>query len=260
MKKLAKFGKLLLLLFFLVYAGTHQSFAQTEVVVNEWNFLSEIYIMFPNIDGETGIGNEVTVDVDANTSDVFEQLKFGAMVYLEAGKGKWSITSDLVYMDIEKDVLPNRIINSGSINLDQFIWEIAGLYSILPILDVGIGGRLVNLKTDIEANRRTLQNGDQDINAGISETFYDPVIISRFKKTINNRWPIQIRGDLGGFGIGSDFTWQLQAYAGYRFTELFQITVGYRSISFDYDKGTDRERFIFDMVEQGPVLRLGFNF
>ena len=140
MKKFTKVGNLLLLFYLLMYTGTHQSFAQTEVVVNEWNFLSELYIMFPNIDGETGIGNEVTVDVDANTSDIFDQLKFGAMVYLEAGKGKWSITSDLVYIDIEKDVLPNRIINSGSINLDQFIWEMAGLYSILPILDVGIGG------------------------------------------------------------------------------------------------------------------------
>jgi hypothetical protein len=62
------------------------------------------------------------------------------------------------------------------------------------------------------------------------------------------------------FGIGSDFTWQLQAYAGYRFSKLFQLTAGYRIIGIDYDKGADKDRFIFDMNEFGPVVRFGFNF
>jgi hypothetical protein len=33
---------------------------------------------------------------------------------------------------------------------------------------------------------------------------------------------------MSGFGIGSEFAWQVQAYAGYRFSRLFQITGGYR--------------------------------
>jgi hypothetical protein len=55
-------------------------------------------------------------------------------------------------------------------------------------------------------------------------------------------------------------TWQLQAYAGYRFGRVFQLTAGYRYLSVDYDKGVDAERFVFNLASFGPVVRFGFNF
>ncbi|MDX2429596.1 MAG: hypothetical protein QNK35_01605, partial [Bacteroides sp.] len=70
----------------------------------------------------------------------------------------------------------------------------------------------------------------------------------------------QFRGDVGGFGLGSDLTWQLQAYAGYRFTKVFQLTAGYRVLSTDYNNGGDSDKFFFNMKEFGPVIRFGFNF
>ena len=88
----------------------------------------------------------------------------------------------------------------------------------------------------------------------------DPIIITRLSAEIKQKWLFQFRGDIGGFGIGSDLTWQLQAYAGYRFGKVFQLTGGYRYLSVDYDKGADKERFIFNMASFGPVIRFGFNF
>ena len=41
---------------------------------------------------------------------------------------------------------------------------------------------------------------------------------------------------------------------------VFQLTAGYRILAIDYDKGEYERRFIFDMNEFGPVIRLGFNF
>jgi hypothetical protein len=60
--------------------------------------------------------------------------------------------------------------------------------------------------------------------------------------------------------VGSDLTWQLQAYAGYRFGKVFQLTAGYRILSIDYDKVVDKERFIYNVDTFGSVLRFGFNF
>ena len=40
---------------------------------------------------------------------------------------------------------------------------------------------------------------------------------------IKDKWPSRFRGELGGFGIGTDLTWQLQAYAGYRFTSVLIV-------------------------------------
>jgi hypothetical protein len=70
----------------------------------------------------------------------------------------------------------------------------------------------------------------------------------------------QFLGEIGGFGIGSDLAWQMQVYAGYQFSKLFQITGGYRIISLDYETGTGQDRFMYNVDTSGPVVRFGFNF
>jgi hypothetical protein len=163
-------------------------------------------------------------------------------------------------MNLRQDITPGKLIRSGTVTLKQTIWELAGLYRILPFLEAGAGGRLNVLVTDIDAQRNVLPEGSEALTGHHSKTFYDPILITRLTYDIENKWLFQFRGDLGGLGIGSDFTWQLQAYAGYCFTTLFQLTAGYRIIGIDYDKGAYEKRFIFDMNEFGLVIRLGFNF
>jgi hypothetical protein len=183
-----------------------------------------------------------------------------AMLYLEAKYNEWAITSDLVYMNLQKDVTPTRLIRSGTVTLKQTIWEVAGLYRVIPYLEVGIGGRLNVLSTDLDAERNVLPEGSEKLTGHHSVTFFDPILITRLTYNINGEWLFQFRGDLGGFGVGSDFTWQLQGYAGYRFSELFQLSAGYRILSTDYDKGDYEDQFIFNVNEFGPVIRFGFNF
>jgi len=65
---------------------------------------------------------------------------------------------------------------------------------------------------------------------------------------------------LGGFGIGSEFTWQIQAEAGYQFSELFSLNLGYRYIGIDYETGSGTDYFAYDIDTFGPEIRLGFNF
>jgi hypothetical protein len=236
------------------------TFAQSSAKEKKWNFLTEVYMLFPIMHGETGIGNNLTVPVDANTGDIFSTLKLGGMLYLEAHTNKWAITSDFVFMNLEKDVTPTTLIRSGAVGMDQYIWEAAGLYRINSFLEVGVGGRLNHLAADLNGERNVFLNDTEAFSESQSKTFYDPVLITRLSTDIKDKWLFQFRGDLGGFGVGSDFTWQLQAYAGYRFTEVFQLTAGYRILGIDYDKGVDKERFIFNMNEFGPVVRFGFNF
>lgn len=240
--------------------AANSTFAQSSTKEKKWNFLTEVYMLFPNMNGETGVGNTITVPVDANTGDIFSTLKLGGMVYLEASTKKWAITSDFVFMNLEKDITATTLIHSGAVGVDQYIWEAAGLYRINHFLEVGMGGRLNHLAADIEGERNVFPNGTEAFSESQSKTFYDPVLITRLSTDIHDKWLFQFRGDLGGFGVGSDFTWQLQAYAGYRFSKLFQLTAGYRIIGIDYDKGVDKERFIFNMNEFGPVIRFGFNF
>jgi hypothetical protein len=234
--------------------------AQSPDSLKKWHFLTDVYLMFPYMDGETGIGNLITVPVDANPGDIFSKLKFAGMLYFEAHNNKWAITSDIVYMNLNQEVTPGTLLHSGTTSAEEFVWEPAGLYRIASFLEVGAGGRLNNLQAGIDVRRNVFPAGTEEVTGSGSKTWFDPILIARVSTDINDKWLLQFRGDVGGFGVGSDFTWQLQAYAGYRFSKVFQLTAGYRILSIDYDKGTDAERFIYNVDTFGPVIRLGFNF
>lgn len=234
--------------------------AQDSIKVKKWNFIAEPYIMFPYMNGETGIGNNISVPIDASASDILSNLKMAAMLYFEARTEKWAITTDLVYMSLKQDITPGIIIESGNVSAKELIWETAGLYRIVPSLELGIGGRMVNLDMGIDFTRKAIIDGSKEFSASGSQTWFDPIIIGRLTEDINGKWLFQFRGDVGGFGVGSDLTWQIQAYAGYRFTKVFQLTAGYRLLSIDYDKGTNADRFMYKVDTSGPVIRFGFNF
>jgi hypothetical protein len=234
--------------------------AQTTVAEKKWNFLTDVYLMFPYMNGETGAGDLLSVPVDASPADIFSKLKMAAMLYLEASTGKWAITSDLVYMSLNQDVTQGTLWYSGEVSAKEFIWEPAGLYSIFPFWELGLGGRLTSISTDIDARRNVFPAGTEAVAANATKIWMDPILITRLSADIKDKWLFQFRGDVGGFGIGSELTWQLQAYAGYRFGKVFQLTGGYRYLSVDYEKGSDEERFVFNMASFGPVIRFGFNF
>jgi hypothetical protein len=177
------------------------------------------------------------------------------MQYFEATDDNWAITTDIQYMKLGQDVVPTNIISGGGITMKQLAWEIAGLKRIIPWLEGGIGGRLVSLNMDMD-----LETIIDQRSGSASKTWFDPIILVRSQGTIKEKWLLQFRGDVGGFGVGSDFSWQIQAYAGYRFSKLFQTTIGYRYISINYDKGQGIQRFLYNIDTYGPVIRLGFNF
>lgn len=248
------------LLFLMLAMSQFGALAQETEEIKKWDFLIEPYLMFPTISGESGIRELPPINVDANTSDIFSHLDFGAMLYFEARTNNWAIGSDFVYMKLSQDIERSTLINSGEIELKQMIWEISGLYKLLPFLESGIGLRMNNISMSADINRNVIGGGSTElVNAENSEFWIDPVIIARLSKTIKDTWQLQFRGDIGGFGIGSDLTWQLQGYIGYRFSKLFQTTLGYRIIGMDYDKGTGSSRFRYDMNTSGPVIKLGFN-
>lgn len=241
----------ILVVFMLLQAS---AFSQEEEK-SKWHYLSEIYLMFPTMAGEVGVAGIPPVELDADAGSIFSLIKMGAMLYLEATNDDWAITSDLIYMKLGQDVVPSDVVSSGQVTMKQYAWELAGLKHITPWLEAGLGGRLVSLYTGLELETLRAVN-----EGSASKTWFDPIIILRSQGAIKGKWLLQFRGDVGGFGVGSDFSWQVQANAGYRFCKLFQATIGYRYIGIKYDKGEGIERFLYDVDTYGPVVILGFNF
>jgi hypothetical protein len=213
------------------------------------------------MDGQIGLGQLPDADIHANASDIFSNLQFGAMLYFEAYSDRLSLTSDIIYMDLKQDIEGKRGIVRGEAGAKQFVWEVAGLRKLKPWLDGGIGFRVVNISSSLNMDvDSTVLGGGGHRSKSISKTWVDPIIIGRVKIPAGKKWLFQLRVDIGGFGIGSEFAWQAQLDVGYRFSKLFQLGLGYRFIGIDYEKGSESDRFLYDVDTYGPALKFGFNF
>ena len=93
---------------------------------------------------------------------------------------------------------------------------------------------------------------------GLSEDWYDPIVGVRYLYDFGNKWMISARGDIGGFGVGSDFTWNVLALVHFQPWKYAAIIAGYRVLDQDYEDGSGANRFAYDMRLKGPVLALNF--
>jgi len=258
-------GHLIRIIFLLVISCSMQGVVaqennqQASGSKDTWQFPVEPYLLLPNMSGTTGVGN-LLADVDASSSDIFGSLKMGAMLYLEATKGKWTIASDFLYMNLEQDLKSSTLINSGKVNAKQMGWELAGLRRINSWLELGAGALINSLEVDMEVMKNQVGGNPVSQSGAQSKTWVDPMLIARLTSNPANKVTGQLRGEIGGFGIGSDMAWQVQALAGYRFSKLFDLSAGYRAISLDYSSGEGNKTFIYDVVTQGPVVKFGFSF
>lgn len=257
----------IMLLFLLSGHLIAQESETDEPSTNKWKFLAEPYIMFPNMNGTLGLGVLPNAEIDANSSDIFSNLKMGFMLNLEASNDKWAVGSDVLYMKLGTQKVRSReLINgsvitaSGELEAKQTGWELMGLRRVTPWLEVGLGMLINSISADLELNLPAVGGGTTTASKSLSETWVDPMIIARIKSNKVKQFNYLFRGEVGGFGIGSDFAWQIQAYAGYRFSDLFELTGGYRIIGLDYENGSGQDRFMYNVDTSGPVIRFGFNF
>lgn len=64
-------------------------------------------------------------------------------------------------------------------------------------------------------------------------------------------------GDVGGFGAGSDFSWQAVATYGFDvncFGTPLRTVVGYRALAVDYSENGRFGKNGLDLVQHGPVI------
>jgi hypothetical protein len=75
-----------------------------------------------------------------------------------------------------------------------------------------------------------------------------------------NRFTIFFENDFGGFGLGSEFTYWLQASGEYKVVDFLAIKLGwtYQNINYQEEKGEDS--FNYKMELQGPVAGIIFYF
>lgn len=244
----------------LIIAACGVVLVQPAVAADEaWQHTAAIYGVGASIDGEAGVGN-VVADVDVGFDDILDNLEAGLMAAYRAERGPWAVVVDLMWMNLEADKggLGPLGGTRADVELDQLVVELDGAYALTERLDVYGGLRY----WDVDADLTVATGGPlgQTLSASLSEDWVDPVVGLRYQWPLGAKWTLVARGDIGGFGVGSDFTWHTTAYASWNLSEHASLLFGFRYLDVDYDDGSGSDRFLMDLSEGGPAIGFAWRF
>lgn len=238
---------------------TSETSPMTVPSANPWEFRITPYGWFTGIDGSTGPGRFIA-DLDAGFDDIFNDLEMAAALQLEARMGPWGFMADAFYAELgDSGTLPGPLKTNVDLDFQQFLGEASVFYRVHDafegFVDLYAGVRHNSINLDLAA---TSTGTLLPINASRSadKSWTDPIIGLRSQWEINDRWFLAAKGDVGGFGAASDFTWNLQGTVGYQFNECVSLEVGYRYFDTDFSDGG----FTYDIAQSGAWIGMNFKF
>ncbi|MEP4076307.1 outer membrane protein [Haloferula sp.] len=224
---------------------------------SEWQFNFRPYVWFTGLEGTIG-ANGATAPVDMEFDDILENLDMVWSSTLEARRGKWGVMLDFTYLKISGDTVPvftGPPIAPYGFEVEMYLVDLVGSYRGVEwnggFLDFTGGVRWMSIENTINLANPAGPIG----SAGASDDWFDPHVGLRLHQDLGARTYFRIFGDVGGFGVGSDITYQGLAALGYRMNDCLSVELGYRYLKEDYDNGAT---FSFDAEMQGPILGISY--
>lgn len=219
---------------------------------SEWKqTLAPLYLWGAGIEGTSQIG-PVSAPVSLEFSDALEHLDSGFTIHYEISKDKIGFFGDYFHLGLApKTTLPNGA--SANVDLANNIYELGMIYrpDNAKGLDVLYGLRGMDLKLDASigpAPKKSLVDRDWiDVFVGLRKNF-----------ELSKNTGFSARGDIGTGD--SDFVWNVNLLLNYRFNKTVSIFGGYRWLDYDYETGSGREHFSYDVTYQGPAIALSFDW
>jgi len=210
-----------------------------------WTFTVEPFLWIPSVQGEGGTEDTGKVDLDRSLPDAFGELDAGFLLALDAvaPESKFSLFGDGLYLRMKDE--------NGSINSKTQVTMIeagAGLPLGRSGVEAIAGLRYVDLSLDVDVGSA--------LDSDASKSWVDPWVGARWRWRFAENWTLQLRGDVGGFGVGTDFTWQAVAALRFSFFDHWSISAGYRAISLDFSD----DELKYDAIIHGPVIGLAFTW
>ena len=223
---------------------------------NTWEYKIAPYAWLSGIEGTSGVkGIEAAVDMPLD--DILDILEFAGYLAFEANKGNWGCYADLQYIKLSggDSVLRGPIKADVEMNLEQFHMELGVKYRIYHNenttirLIAGVQYTYFALDMKIEGNRIST-------SADGSEDWVDPTVGITFDHRFTEKWGAHLTGQVGGFGVSSDFTWQVLAGVGYAISDNWNLIGGWRHQYIDYEN----DGFVYDLDIGGPILGATYQF
>jgi hypothetical protein len=171
-----------------------------------------------------------------------------------------------------KDEIRDAIAEEVKTRINDKLAEVAGKKDLIKKeIQRAAQEKIADLKRNASAAvRKELEKAEKELSALIEEgmnkaankdinkdrEWVDPYVGFRARVKLTDKIYLGGRGDIGGFGIGSDLTWQAFGGLGYAITDSILIEGGWRHLDIDYD----HDDFIFDMAFSGAIFGVEISF
>lgn len=212
----------------------------------EWNWSLTPYAWLIGLEGDIE-AKGVPTSIDKSFTDAVSKLTVAGMLHVDGNNGNWGTIGDLVYLNLDDS--SDTEIGKVKGGVEQWIMSVIPYLRVRSTesttLDLGIGARYLYTSLDIDTPLGS---------ASESQSWVDPILLARLNIQATENLYFNLLGDIGGFGISSDFTWQAAVTAGYKVSELIDLMLGFRYMDVDYSDGD----FRYDAASSGLTLGVRF--
>jgi hypothetical protein len=242
------------------------SFEERTETQGDWTFSVTPYLWAAGLSGRVGVFGKQPVDLDLSFSDILDGLKFSGMVTGDATNGTWGVFGDLIYLNaaadqtITRDVVGIPKTLNAAVDVESLTATLMGEYRV-PLegpmtIDVMAGARIWSVDNDI---RVSLTRGGpklSEFSGSDGSTWVDPMVGLKVRLDTDAHVYLAGWGMVGGFGVGSDFAWDVLAGIGYDWNNTLSSTLGYRALGVDYS----HDGFVFNIQQRGLFLGTTLRF
>mgnify|MGYP007106198089 CR=1 FL=1 len=265
-----------------------------------WTFEFTTYGWLAWIKGDLTVKGR-PLEIDVSPDQLIDALDWSSlpiwMSYAEARNGRFSLFNDILYTKLAGSAEFAKSVQGrfatlalgGRLEADyeQAMIELGAGYEVWSngpagstgrsAVDLIAGARYWHQEANVSAAlNATLaitgplglvdltRSGSRVVATSGSVDWVDPFVGARLRHDVAPGQSLLVRADIGGFGAGSEFTWQ--ALAAYSFqmcvTERYSVDayLGYRALAVDYSQGAGNTRYEYDAVQHGPVTGLTVRF
>jgi hypothetical protein len=232
---------------------------------SRWEFVMAPYLWMPGLSGDVTVKG-IPAHVNIPFSDILKDLNFTGQVHLEAWKDRWGLFLDTLYLNLSSDA--QGIVGSGDSGFQAWTVEFGGFYrfAMCPLgkdektaltMEAMVGGRYWNMLATLDLS---LPLTHTIVDTSGRKEWIDPFVGVRMRLDLSNKFSVSLRGDVGGFDVGSKFTYNAVGLVGYNISPVVSVWLGYRVLGVNYESGSGFNKFKFDGTFYGPITGIVFRF
>jgi hypothetical protein len=251
---------------------------------SQWRLSFTPYGWLPWLQGDMTVKGR-SVDLNVSPIQVLEHLeRVPFMGYAEARNGPIALYGDIFYanLGLSADGVRSRSVTQGingtlsaalGVDFEEAVVEVGGAYEVMKwdshtAIDVLAGARYwhQDMSVNLALTGTLTDLGGLDVSRGIaiarggSVDWVDPVVGGRIRYNLAPGQDLMLRADVGGFGAGSQFSWNALAAYSFVFAKRDGVTysgiLGYRALDVDYEQGSGRTKYVYDVLQHGPITGL----